>query len=97
MNEDLIPKNKPLEALEQSLKQLKALDLSPEAQAVLENALHSLQDAKEEKSQFVSNVSHELRIPMTSIMGYTDLLRQGAMGEVNANQLNFLNVIRENV
>jgi signal transduction histidine kinase len=34
---------------------------------------------------------------MTSIKGYTDLLRQGAVGPVNEQQLNFLNVIRNNV
>jgi signal transduction histidine kinase len=56
-----------------------------------------IQESKIEQAQFVSTVAHELRIPMTSIMGYTDLLKGGAMGEVNENQLNFLNVIRENV
>ncbi len=88
---------KPLEDLEHSLKQLQALTLPPEAQSLLDDALQSLDDAKQEQADFVSTVTHELRIPMTSIMGYTDLLKQGAMGEVSANQLNFLNVIRENV
>ena len=59
--------------------------------------LRQVQDSKAEKAKFVSTVAHELRLPMTSIMGYTDLLKQGAMGEVNDNQLNFLNVIRDNV
>jgi signal transduction histidine kinase len=54
-------------------------------------------DSKLEKAQFVSVVAHELRLPMTSIMGYTDLLKQGTLGEVNEQQLNFLTVIRENV
>jgi len=58
--------------------------------------LESIQEAKNEKAQFVSTVSHELRLPMTSIMGYTDLLKQGAMGEVNEAQMGFLKVIREN-
>jgi signal transduction histidine kinase len=51
----------------------------------------------EDKSKFISVVTHELRIPMTSIKGYTDLLSQGAMGSVNENQLQFLDVIRNNV
>jgi K+-sensing histidine kinase KdpD len=54
-------------------------------------------DSKLEKAQFISIVAHELRIPMTSIMGYTDLLKQGSLGEVNEQQLNFLSVIRDNV
>jgi signal transduction histidine kinase len=53
--------------------------------------------SKIEKAQFVSVVAHELRIPMTSIMGYTDLLTKGTLGEVNEQQLNFLTVIRDNV
>jgi signal transduction histidine kinase len=53
--------------------------------------------SKEEISKFVSVVAHELRIPMTSIMGYADLLKQGVMGELNENQLSFIGVIRENV
>jgi K+-sensing histidine kinase KdpD len=54
-------------------------------------------DSQEDIAKFVSIVSHELRIPMTSIMGYADLLKQGMMGELNENQLNFISVIRENV
>jgi K+-sensing histidine kinase KdpD len=50
-----------------------------------------------EKAKFVSIVSHELRTPMTSIMGYTDLLKQGGLGEVNEKQMDFLSVIRKNV
>jgi K+-sensing histidine kinase KdpD len=56
-----------------------------------------ISESKAETAKFVSVVSHELRIPMTSIMGYTDLLKQGVMGELNENQHNFLGVIRENV
>jgi signal transduction histidine kinase len=65
----------------------------------IENARLSetLQQVHQTKSKFVSVVTHELRIPMTSIKGYTDLLRQGAVGPVNDMQLNFLNVIRSNV
>ncbi|MCI0519488.1 MAG: HAMP domain-containing histidine kinase [Chloroflexi bacterium] len=66
-------------------------------------ALHSarleaaLAQAQQSKSQFVSVVTHELRIPMTSILGYTDLLRQGLVGPVNDQQLGFLNTVRNNV
>ncbi|NJN44478.1 MAG: HAMP domain-containing histidine kinase [Anaerolineae bacterium] len=45
----------------------------------------------------MSVVSHELRIPMTSIKGYTDLLLQEVMGSVSDPQKNFLGVIRNNV
>lgn len=69
------------------------------AASAIENALlyQDVQQANQAKTKFVSVVTHELRIPMTSIKGYTDLLRQGAVGPVNEQQLNFLNVIRNNV
>lgn len=54
------------------------------------------QNAKQDKAKFISVVTHELRLPLTSIKGYTDLLRQGMVGPVNDQQTNFLNVIRTN-
>lgn len=69
------------------------------ASMAIENArlYKAVQIANETKSKFVSVVVHELRIPMTSIKGYTDLVRQGAAGPVTEMQQNFLNVIRNNV
>lgn len=49
------------------------------------------------KSEFVSNVSHEFRTPLTSIKGYNDLLLMGAAGQVSGMQLNWLQTIKENV
>ena len=54
------------------------------------------QTAKQDKAKFISVVTHELRLPLTSIKGYTDLLRQGLVGPVNDQQANFLNVVRTN-
>ena len=73
--------------------------LSGRAAAAIANArlYQQVQQANESKSQFVAIVTHELRIPLTSIKGYTDLIRQGVVGEINEQQLNFLDVIRNNV
>ena len=49
------------------------------------------------KTEFVSQVSHELKNPMTSIRGYTDLLISGAVGDISEAQENFLTTIRANV
>jgi signal transduction histidine kinase len=73
--------------------------LSDHAAIAISNALlyADLQTANIAKSEFVSLVSHELKTPMTSIRGYTDLLAQESVGPVNEIQLNFLNTIRSNV
>jgi len=49
------------------------------------------------KTEFVSQVSHELKNPMTSMRGYTDLLISGAVGSITDAQENFLSTIRANV
>ncbi len=90
-------KKNPLNAVEEDLKLLQELDLPDEAAGLLRDALLHLEDARKEKAEFVSTVAHELRVPMTSIMGYTDLLKQEAVGGLNPQQLDFLTVIRENV
>jgi|GEM_PF-501190 len=48
------------------------------------------------KSEFISLVSHEMKTPMTSIKGYTDLILMGSVGTVSDMQKSFLNVIKSN-
>lgn len=77
-----------------------ALDrLADHAAAAVENTrlFQDVRRANDAKTQFVSIVSHELKIPMTSIRGYADLLRQGLVGPVNEKQLEFLRTITSNV
>ncbi len=56
-----------------------------------------LSSVKQSQQEFISLVAHELRIPMTAIQGYTDLLIRAIMGPVNETQLTFLQTIRSNV
>ena len=70
--------------------QLKA---SPERTAILEaqvleaqrviNELHS-RDAL--KTQFLSNISHDLRTPLTAIITHAEIMRDGMLGELNEKQ-----------
>jgi signal transduction histidine kinase len=73
--------------------------LSDHAAIAIANAqLYSeVQAANEAKSEFVSFVAHELKNPMTSIKGYTELLAKGAVGSITDMQANFLATIHSNV
>jgi len=73
--------------------------LSDHAAIAISNAqlYTAVQAANLAKSEFVSFVSHELKTPMTSIRGFTDLLAAGVVGQVNEAQGNFLTTIRSNV
>jgi signal transduction histidine kinase len=73
--------------------------LSDHAAIAISNAqlYAEVQAANLAKSDFVSFVAHELKNPMTSIKGYTELLAAGAVGAINENQANFLQTIRSNV
>ncbi len=73
--------------------------LSDSAAIAIANAqlYDEVQRANLAKSDFVSFVAHELKNPMTSIKGYTELLAAGSVGQVNEMQANFLSTIRSNV
>lgn len=45
------------------------------------------------KSDFVSNVSHELRTPLTSIKGYSLLMKNGKLGNINQQQQESLQIV----
>ena len=73
--------------------------LSDNAAIAITNAqlYEEVQRANIAKSEFVSFVAHELKNPMTSIKGYTELLAAGSVGQINEMQTNFLGTIRSNV
>lgn len=73
--------------------------LSDHAALAIANAqmYKAVQAANLAKTEFVSLVSHELKIPMTSIKGYADLLLAGNHGPMNEMQSRFLGTIRNNV
>ena len=45
------------------------------------------------RSEFVNTVSHDLRSPLTSVMGYSELVERA--GPLNENQRDFLNRIQD--
>lgn len=73
--------------------------LADHAAIAIENArlFEQVHRANEAKTEFISFVSHELKQPMTSIKGYTDLLIKGVAGELTDAQNSFLETVRSNV
>ncbi|RMH51179.1 MAG: response regulator [Zetaproteobacteria bacterium] len=56
----------------------------------LELANDELRRANEFKDQFLANTSHELRTPLNAIIGFSELLANPRMGELNAKQKKFV-------
>ncbi len=48
------------------------------------------------KSEFVSLVSHEFRTPLTSMIGYTEIMLEGDAGDLTDEQTDFLKTILRN-
>lgn len=88
-------KDTPLSLIDLSFAQR----LAEHASIAISNAQinEELTRANESKSEFVSFVAHELKTPMTSMKGYTDLLLSGVVGNMNEQQVNFLSTIRSNI
>ena len=73
--------------------------LAGQAATLVENLRlqEALKQTQASKNKFVSIVTHELKIPMTPIKGYADLMLQGLIGPLSEQQAQFLNIIRSNV
>ena len=49
------------------------------------------------QDEFLSNVSHELRSPLTSIYSFSSIIADGLAGEVNPAQAEYLGIVLKNV
>jgi PAS domain S-box-containing protein len=58
--------------------------------AELETENRRVQEASRMKSEFLANMSHELRTPLNSILGFSELLYEGEVGELADKQREFI-------
>jgi two-component system, NarL family, sensor histidine kinase BarA len=61
----------------------------------LQVAYDRLRELDRLKSNFLATVSHELRTPLTSIIGYSEMLREGIPGDLNEEQAEFVATIHQ--
>jgi two-component system sensor histidine kinase BarA len=66
-----------------------------ERTADLARALEKLSELNRLKADFLANISHELRTPMTHIVGYLDLLVDDAFGPISGQQREALETLRK--
>lgn len=72
----------------------RAASLAREAAARAE--VEAIRDLNRLKSQFVNAVSHDLRVPLTSVMGYAEFLEEGIGGPLSSQQGVFVDQIQKN-
>jgi PAS domain S-box-containing protein len=58
-----------------------------------ERQIKELRKISELKSNFIYNISHDLKTPLTSIKGFTQFLYNGEFGELNEQQKEYLKTI----
>jgi len=56
-----------------------------------------LQDQVKQIHQLISYLTHEVKNPMTTIKGYSEIIARGIVGDVNDKQSQFLKVIQASV
>ncbi|MEK9752626.1 MAG: ATP-binding protein [Rhodospirillaceae bacterium] len=62
---------------------------SSRVEQALRNQADAYREADRMKSSFIASVSHEVRTPMNTIIGFADMLRQNYFGDLNPRQKDY--------
>jgi PAS domain S-box-containing protein len=73
----------PLDSVEGNLVMASIIDITD----------RKIQAAHRLKSDFLANMSHELRTPLNAVLGFSELMIDKKVGDLNAKQLEYLNDI----
>jgi two-component system, chemotaxis family, CheB/CheR fusion protein len=88
----------PLRNADATLRGWVGMNVDITDQAAAESAIRAARDAAEKasaaKSQFLGVISHELRTPLTAVIGLSDLMGSGVVGELNPKQAEYIERIR---
>jgi signal transduction histidine kinase len=84
------------ELLERARRLRVAATRSSEALEFQLEMLDRMEQLSRAKSDFISKISHELRSPLTSVIGYVELLADGGPGEPTAEQARMYSIIERN-
>ena len=68
---------------------------STKVERALRERAEALEEADHLKSEFVANISYELRTPLNTIIGFTELLSSTFFGDLNERQSEYVNGILE--
>jgi signal transduction histidine kinase len=72
---------------------LEQLERQTESETTHIKAKKDAETANRAKNEFIMNISHELRIPLNSVIGFSDLLLEGAFGPLNTRQSKYVSNI----
>ena len=75
----MLERNRELEARNRTLEQMYA----------------RLRDLDRMKATFLATMSHEMRTPLTAVIGYAEMLGTGLAGELTTEQQDYVGIIRE--
>jgi signal transduction histidine kinase len=82
--------------LRASFRTKRKLEQNADSIVVVFSDVTAEQEAQRAKESFVASISQELRTPITSILGYTDLLMNETVGPLQNMQLKFMARIHAN-
>jgi signal transduction histidine kinase len=76
-----------------AIQNARLYEMAQERAHQLTAAYEELRALDRMKDEFVQTVSHELRTPLTYVKGYVELLLEGTLGDLNAEQMNALGIV----